>query len=790
MFKEYLKIFYRHFTRSPLNSVISIISLSIGIACAVLMLLYINNELSYDDFHKNKKDIYRVSLLSIMQDQEEIIAGIPAAVGPSLESTFPEIVRFTRIRNQQDGYLIFKDKSVYDNNIRYVDSSFFQMFSFRLLKGNPNTALTSPRSIVLTEGMVDKLFGEEDPINKVVSLNDNEALLVTGICETPPPNSSIQFNSLISFISLYEDSRLYLGWNGGWQYPTYIQLNQDNTIDDLNSKMPDFMYENINKKYEEFGARLEPVFEPLSSIYLKSQAVDGNNIKGYVSDILIFSFVSLFVLLLACINFINLTTAHGIIRAPEIGIRKTFGANRSKLIRQFLNESVTMSLVAFILAIFLIELLLTQLNTLLGKELILFHPSNLMIILGFPVLIILVGLISGSYPAFYLSAFKPLTVIHGKLNARQGKQRLRNILVVFQFFISVVLIIATMAMNKQLRFISQKELGFPKDEIIVLPLVSERVRENFELIKQELLAIPEVISVGASSDYPGRGLTSNGYIPEGNENPMMIHVLDVDFDFIQTYGLKMKSGRAFNKAFGNDQSAYLVNHALTEEMGWENAIGKNISRNGLHEVIGEVANFHFAPMQESVRPLIFTMNPYMGYSFLSVRFNPGNVQELIRSMERRWKIIFPEDAFRYNFLNDELFSLYDKERRTGQFLLYLTLMAILIACMGLFGLASFSTKQKTKEIGIRKVLGASSASILTELRLQFTYWVFLANILAWPVAFYFISSFLKNYAYKISMPYVYFIVTTLATFLLTWITISYQSYTASITNPADTLRHE
>ena len=727
---------------------------------------------------------------SIMNDQEETVAGITAAVGPSLESTFPEVVRFVRIRNQQDGYLIFKDKSVYDNNIRYVDSSFFQMFSFRLINGNPNTALASPRSIVLTEEMADKLFGEEDPINKVVSLNDNEALLVTGICETPPSNSSIQFNSLISFISLYEDSRLYLGWNGGWQYPTYIQLNQANKIEGLNSKMPYFMYENINKKYEEFGARLEPVFEPFSSIYLKSQAVDDNNIKGSVSDIIIFSFVSLFILLLASINFINLTTAHGIIRAPEIGIRKTFGARRSNLIRQFLYESVSMSLLAFVLAIFLIELLLPLLNILLGKKLILFHSSNLMIIIGFPVLIILVGLISGSYPAFYLSAFKPLTVIQGKLSSGPGKQRLRNILVVFQFFISVVLIISTIAMNKQLQYISQKDLGFPKDEIIVLPLVSERVRENYELVKQELLAIPEVISVGASSDYPGRGLTSNGYIPEGRENPVMIHVLDIDFDFIQTYDLKLMSGRAFSKEFGNDQNDYLVNHALTEEMGWENAVGKNISRDGMHEVIGEVANFNFAPMQEFVRPLIFTMKPYMGYSYLSVRFNSVNVQELLASMERKWKIIFPENTFRYNFLNDELFSLYDKERKTGQFLLYLTLMAILIACMGLFGLASFSTKQKTKEIGIRKVLGASSVSILTRLGLQFTYWVFLANILAWPVAFYIISSFLKNYAYRISMPYAYFIITTLATLLLTWITIGYQSYRASITNPSDTIRHE
>ncbi|MDX2442776.1 MAG: ABC transporter permease [Bacteroidales bacterium] len=790
MFKEYLKIFFRQFSRSPLSSTISVISLAFGISCTVIMLLFINYELSFDKFHTYKDDIYRVSMRSIMKDQENIVAGITAAVGPSLESTFPEVVRFVRIRNPQDGYLIFKDKSVYDNSIRYVDSSFFQVFSFRMLKGNPNNALATPNSIVLTETMAVKLFGEENPMNQMVSLNNQDTYLVTGICESPPSNSHIQFNSLISFISLYEDSRLYLGWNGGWQYPTYIQLNQESIISGLDEKMPDFMWENINKEYEEVGIRIEPVFEPLPNIYLNSQAVDGNDKKGSVSNILIFSFISLFILLLACINFINLTTAHGIIRAQEIGIRKTFGAKRGNLIKQFLNESVIMSLAAFILALLLIEFLLPHLNSLLEKNLVLFHTSNLVIIISFPLIIVFVGLLAGAYPAFYLSAFRPLTVIQGKLNSGTGKQRLRNILVVFQFCISAVLIIVTITLNKQLKFITNKDVGFPKDEIIILPLISENARSNFELVKQELLSIPDILSVGASSDYPGRGLTRNGYVPEGQENPVMINVLDIDYDFVQTYDLKVNSGRVFNPEFGSDQNAYLINQSFTKEMGWDNAIGKNISRSGEHEVIGELANFNFAPMQESVRPLIFTMEPYMGYSFLSVRYNKENGKELLTMMESSWKKILPEEAFRYSFLADELSDLYNSERETGRLLQFLTLTAILIACMGLFGLASFITRLRTKEIGIRKVMGASSSSILLKLSLNFTFWVLIANILAVPIAFYIISSFLENYAYSISMPYSIFILTTMASFILTWITVGYQSYKASITNPADTLRHE
>lgn len=790
MFKEYLIIFSRQLYRNPLNSIISTISLAFGITCTVLMLLFINYELGYDKFHTNKDVIFRVSMRSISKDREDVAAGITAAVGPSLESTFPEVLRSVRIRSPHAGYLIFKGKSLYDNNIRYVDSTFFQVFSFCLIKGNPASALASPYSIVLTETIASKLFGEEDPMGKMISINNKDVFLVTGICETPPSNSHIQFSSLISFISLYEDSRLYLDWDGGWQYPTYIQLNPEVSIANLNAKMPAFMYEKINKKYEAFGARLEPVFEPLTNIYLNSQAEDGNDPRGSVSSILIFSSVSMFILLLACINFINLTTAQGVSRAREVGIRKTFGAKRRTLIKQFINESMIMSIVAFLLALLLIEFLLPQLNSLINKNLVLFTRSNLIIILGFPLIIIFVGLISGSYPALYLSAFKPLAVIHGKLNSGSGKQQIRNILVLFQFFISVVLIIFTITLIKQVHFMTNKDMAFPKDEILILPLVSEKARDNFELIKQELISIPEILSVSASSDYPGRGLTSNGYIPEGQENPVMIHVLDVDYDFIQTYDLKINSGRGFSKNFGNDENAYLVNQALTKEMAWNEAVGKNISRGGLHEVIGEVANFHFAPMQQSIRPLLFTMKPYMGYNILSVRYNSTDLKAMLKLIEAKWKGFLPEDPFLYSFLSDDLSLMYEEARKSSSLLLVLTVMAILIASMGLFGLASFTTRQRTKEIGIRKVLGASSFSILTKLGLSFTFWVFIANILAWPVAFYIISGFLKNYAFKIQMPYLLFILTSLASFVLTWITIGYQSYRASTTNPVKALRHE
>ncbi len=662
MISEYLKIFLRQFYRNPLNTIISIASLVLGITCTVLMLLFIRYELSYDKFHKNRKDIYRVVIKSVSEDREDIVSTITAAVGPSFQQEFPEVINSVRVRSAQSGYLKYNTKNIPDNQIRYVDPTFFKVFSFRLLKGNPETALLQPYSIVLEETIATKLFGNQEPLGQTVILNNQDAFIVTGIMETPPKNSHIQFSSLISFNTLYEDSRMHLGWDGGWQYLTYIQLNSGFPISELIKKMPDFMYKNINKKYEQFGTRLDPIFEPLSRVYLHSKALGGSQ-RGSVGVILIFSAISVFILVLASINFINLSTAQGIMRSREVGIRKVFGAQRRSLIYQFLGESILMSMIALVLALLIIGLILPHFNQLAYKDLKLFHSSNWIIIVAFPFIILLTGILSGAYPAIYLSAFQPLSIIQGKMFTGSGKQRIRNILVLFQFFISVVLIITAATLSRQLKYMTNIDLGFDKDKILIISLTSEETSNKHEMIKQELNLIPEISSLSASSNMLGTGMTSNGYLPEGFENPVMVNVVDVDFDFLETYNLKVTSGREFDRKFVSDENNYLVNETFVKEMNWVNPVGKFISRNGKHEVLGIINDFHFAPMHQPIKPLIFTMKPYIGYSYLNIRFNTNDIPGLLTKIENKWERVVPEEPFKYSFLTDILQSSYGAETR-------------------------------------------------------------------------------------------------------------------------------
>jgi len=789
MFSNYLKIFFRRFFRHPLYGIISLVSLTIGMTATVLAFLFIRYELSYDRFHSNAKEIYRVAMKSVSKDREETASTITAAVGPSLYEDFPEVMDFVRIRSPIAGYLSRGEKSISDPSICYVDSSFFKVFSFRLLKGNPRTALSQPFSIVLGEQTARKLFGEQDPMGQMVILNNKDAYEVTGLVADPPRNSQIQFSSLISFSTLYKDSRMNMGWNGGWQYLTYIRLSPGASVEGLKVKMPDFMYEKINKKYEQFGERLEPVFEPLTGVYLHSRA-QGPGPSGSMGTLLIFTTVSLFILILASINFTNLSTSMASVRSAEIGIRKIYGAERKNLIGQYLGETVLMAFLALFLALVLLEFFLPQFNNIIGKDLRLYGPGNRWLILALPLIVLVVGIVSGSYPAFYLSSFKPLQVIHDVIAGRSHKLRFRNSLVFIQYFIAVVLILTTGVLFKQLRFLLSRDPGFKREQILVVPLIGDKVKENYSLLEEKLKNIPGVVSIASSSDYPGRGLTRNGYLPEGMEKPVMIHVIDVDYDFLNTYGLKIVQGRNFSKKFKSDQSAYLVNQSFVREMNWKDPVGKKVLRGKAHEVIGVVQDFNFAPLNQKIEPLIFTMQPYIGFNYLTISYFPGEIPGLLTDIKKVWNDLFPGVTMNYSFLEDDLREVYRREADSGKIFLYATLLALFLAAIGLFGLASFTTVQRTREVGIRKVMGATGFDIFSRLTRAFTLWVLAANILAWPVAWLIIKNLLENYAYRISMPYLLFILTTFTTLIIAWVAVGYQSLVAANTDPAKTLKYE
>jgi putative ABC transport system permease protein len=790
MIRNYIITAIRNLLRNPVYALINIFGLSIGITCSLLILIFIKNEISYDKFHKNKDDLYRMIFEMVNPDSRIISPQMTAPVAPAMMEEFPEVKAATRITGYRNGYFTYQNKSYKSDGVIYADSLFFEMFSFQLISGDPEAILKEPFTLVLNEETAKNIFGNENPVGKVLRWNNKDDLLITGIVKSPPENSHLQFTSIISFSSLYEDKRLYMDWNGGNQYYHYIELLPGSSKDLTESGLPDFMNRHINYLLEGTGFSINASLQPLADIHLKSGYVGEIGMTGSMSSIYIYCAIALFILLIACINFMNLTTAKSARRAREIGVRKVLGAERESLIGQFLGESVIMSLLGLIIALILIEILLPEFNNMVNRELELYQVRNLDLIIGIPFFVIIIGVLAGSYPAFVLSAFKPVNVLKGAVSGQKGASGFRNILVLVQFAISLVLIICTLVIYAQLGYVKSKDVGYQKENILVLHFTSENFRNKNLILKESLASIPGVINSSATSEIPGTGFTSNGYRPEGYDQWIMFNAVDVDYDYIQTMGLQVVQGRGFSAEYPTDRDAYLINETLARDLNWENPTGMTIERDGVHKVIGMVRDFHFASLHQEIGSLIFTMNPYMGYNFLLVRFRTENMNTLINSIRNVWEKIDPNEPFEYFFLDNAFDEMYRSEQKLTSMLLYIAILAIIIACMGLFGLALYNTEQRTKEIGVRKVFGSTVSKVVFLLTGKFTRWVLLSNLLAWPVAYFIIRKFMQMYAYRIDLPVWIFFLTALGTYLIALITISFQSVKAGTTNPAKTLRYE
>jgi putative ABC transport system permease protein len=791
MFRNYLKTAFRNLLRNPVYTLINILGLTIGITCSLLILIYIKHEFSYDRFHSKTNRLQRLVFEFATPDGSTTSPQMTAPVGPAMVEAFPEVVRCTRFSCREDGYLSYGNKVYREEGVFYADSSLFEMFSFDLLVGDPKTALAAPYSLVIGEETARRIFGNRNPLGETIRWNNRDDLVITGVVKAPPANSHLQFSSLISFSSRYQDKRLYMDWNGGMQYYHYLELAPGTDEDALQAKFPDFMDENINYLLEKSGASINASLQPIKKIHLRSGYAGEIGPTGSMGNIYIYAAIAIFVLFIACINFMNLTTAMATKRAKEVGMRKVFGAARISLVRQFLGESLVMSLIGLVIALVLIEILLPAFGKMVNRQLELYQWSNLDLLLGIPILVLLVGLLAGSYPAFYLSTFKPVSVLKGLFSGHKGHNGIRNSLVLVQFAISIVLIICTMVIFAQLGFIRSKDLGFNKDNILVLSFTSDSFKQQYKRLKEDLNRIPDVVSSSATSEIPGKGFTSNGYRPEGFDRFLMFHKVAIDYDYIATLGLQVTSGRAFSRDFPTDRQAYLVNETLARQLAWEDPVGKTISRGGDHTVIGMVRDFHFASVHEEIGSLIFDMNPYTGgYAYLLVRFRTSNLPGLISDIHQAWEKIDPNEPFEYHFMDDVFGEVYQTEQRMSSTLLYFAILAILIACMGLFGLALFNTEQRTREIGIRKVMGSSVSGVMLLLSGKFSKWVLLANILAWPVAYFIVREYMQMYAYKINMPVWIFFITAAGVYLIAILTISLQSYKAGITNPGDALRYE
>lgn len=777
--------------RNKTFSLINIFGLAFGMALSILMFMYVYNELTYDNFHEKKNDIYRVVLKEESKEGESDISAITnAAVGPSMVKEFPEVKNMVRFSSPNAGFFSPDGKSYNVKRVSYSDSSIFSVFSFKLISGNPRTALVEPYSAVLTKKTAEKIFGNENPVGKTIRCNNNDNYLITGVMKDPPENSQLKFDALLSFTTLYKMPDMYLNWDGGYNYFTYILLNKNVDIDKFKEKFPDFMEEQINRKYRDVGWFVTLIVEPLKDVHLHSVADYDLPTKGSLSRIYIFASIAVFILLIACVNFINLSTARSVKRAKEVGLRKVSGATRGQLIAQFIGESVLISGISLVFALLLIEIVQPEFSRLISADIDFFKQSNYLVIAMLLGITIFVGFVAGSFPAFYMSGFQPVAILKGYFNTMKGKPVLRNVLVTFQFFISVVLIVSTIVIIRQLDFLNGKSLGFDKENVVLVELSSETAMKKVNVLKSEFGNIAGVSDVAASTSFPGVGLTMNGYFPEGSDHSVMIHVMDVDFDYVDLMKFKITKGRNFSKDYGTDSTAYLINETLAKQLGWGDPVGKYIRRDGKHKVIGVVEDFNFSSLHEKIGPLIITLKPWDYYYYLSVKVNSENSQNIITKLESSWNKTINNEPFNYYFLDSAINANYSTEQQTAKAFIWLALISIVIACLGLYGQAAYSAEQRTKEIGIRKVFGASAQNILSVLSGGFAKIILIANLIAWPVAWYFMDKWLETFAFHISFVWWMFATALILSLIITAVTVISQAIKASYTNPVEALKYE
>jgi putative ABC transport system permease protein len=793
MVKNYFKIAFRNLWKNKVFSFINIMGLTVGMTACFLIFLYVKFELSYDSFHTKANRIYRV-VSDIKTPTEVLHASGPAwAVAPNAKDEFPEIESFVRITN--DNVLIKKgDIKFEEDNAIWADSAFFKVFDFKLLKGNPNTALKEPFSVVFSETAAKKYFGNTDPMGQTLLITgDKLPAKVTGIMKDIPDNSQIKADVVLSMTTITQkfNQSLDSQW-GNYGARAYLLLKPGTNAKYLEKKFPDFLERRDGAEMKKIQMYPTLFLEPLRDVYLYSTRDDSKT--GHIINVYIFSLVAIFILLIACINFINLTTARSTERAKEVGIRKVVGAGKKQLAAQFLGESVVLCLLAFVLTFFLSWLLLPLFNHLAGKTIStsIFEHWNYLILLFFSS--IGIGVLAGIYPALVLSSFKPIVVLKGRFATGTRGIILRKGLVIAQFTISIALIIATVVVYNQLNYMRNQDLGFSKDQMMVIDTNGDPAKKAFEQAVKEL---PGVKSVAMSGSVPG-GNNPGAYSEiENKKGDMQIANLDlyfVGFNFINQYKIKMVAGRGFSRDFATDTTqAMVLNEAAAKLFGYtspEQAIGKRFKQWGREgKIIGVAKDFHFKSLQEEIKPLSMRIEPDAS-NLISINVAASNLPKTIASIENRWKTLIPDRPFSYYFLDEFFNRQYRSEQRFGNLFLNFAILAIFISCLGLLGLASYSTLQRTKEIGIRKVMGASVSNIVNLLSIDFLKLVFISFVIAAPLAWFFMHQWLKDFAYRININWWIFLFAGVTAVLIALFTISFQAIRAAIANPVKSLRTE
>jgi putative ABC transport system permease protein len=806
MFKNYFKLAFRNLKKYKGYSFINLAGLAIGIACCILILLYVQDEFSYDRYAQEYDRIYRMVLDITTPDGEDIsLARTPPPWAPALAQDYPAVENYVRFKTPLVSWLVSneeRDKKFHEKGFYFADETVFDFFDFKLLQGSPETALKDPLTLVLTESTAIRYFGDEDPLGKILRLDNAYDLEITGVMQDVPRNSHFDFDILasihtLSSLPIYNDTN-YLTWRSAMlpDLYSYLKLRDGYTIADLESKMPEFLEHYLGEILNRANISVQPHFQAVTSIHLHSNLDMEIRANSDVSYIYIFSAIALFVLVIACINFMNLATARSASRAQEVGMRKVVGAERRQLIWQFLGESIVLAFMSLLLAVALVVTVLPFFNAVSGKSLGI-EAVSWSLILGILGLTALAGILAGSYPAVFLSSFQPVAVFRGALKAGRSNTRLRKFLVVFQFALSLIFIIGTAVVYNQLRYIQNKHLGFSKEQVVVLPMGDPLARDIYQTFKDRVLQEPDVLALSGASSVPGGLIGVNLLLPEGASqgNEITLDAFLGDHDFIEALGLEMVEGRAFSREFSTDtMQAFILNETAIRRLGWEGqAVNKRISMGNFKRgrVVGVVKDFHAKSLHQRIEPLVIHIAPDPdAFHWLAVKISTQNIDRALASIQTAWEEIYPHDPFTFTFLDADFGRLYHSDRQRGQIFLTFSILAVAIACLGLLGLASFTAEQKTKEIGIRKVLGATIPGIIRLLSTEFVKLVLLANLIAWPVAYLVMNNWLQNFAYRDNIPLAAFPIAGFLSVFIALVTVSFQAAKAAMTDPVDSIRKE
>jgi putative ABC transport system permease protein len=812
MLKNYLKVAWRNLLQNKTFSFINITGLATGLACFLLIALYVLDELSYDRYHDNAENIYRINMDARWGGQDSRMAEASDVMGPTLKQDYPQVEEYTRIYAKSGETRIIRKGSEYISEMHtaYVDSTFFNVFKFHALEGDTRTALNEPNTVVVTATVAKKYFGGARALGKTLEVREGGRDIpytVNAIIEDIPGNTHFQFDLLFSMKSLDYP----WGQVGNMNFHTYLLLKPGTDHRSFHNQFSEYIVKHLLPAFKEFkintieefekaGNRIRFSLIPVTSIHLYSDRQAGEELSpsGNIAYVAIFSAVALFILLIACINFMNLTTARSAGRAKEVGIRKVLGSERKNLVLQFLTESTLMVLFSMLIAVGITFRALPLFNSVAGKSMnleSLLSPAILPLLVALP---FVVGLLAGSYPAFFLSTFKPIDVLKGKLKTGTKRGGFRSALVVFQFSTSIVLIIATLVVYRQLNYIQTKDLGYNKEQVLVID-GAYALGDKADIFKQEVVQMPGVKVGTISAFLPVSNSARNSYnifkAPVANaSNSFNLQYWRIDPEYLQTVGIKILKGRNFSPSYGTDSSSVIINETTAAILGYKDPVGKalySIDDAGhatAHPIIGLVQNFNFESLHHPVGPLAFVLQPSIGLA--SFKISSENINSVIEQIKNKWLIMAPGMPFSYRFLDESFNEMYRAEQRIGKIAMTFSILAILISCLGIFGLVTFMAEQKTKEIGIRKVLGASVREIVRLLSLEFMKLVAISFVIASPFAWWIMNKWLMDFVYRVTISWWMFILAGLVAIFISLCTVSFQAVKAAMANPVKSLRTE